>query len=143
MSRVKGTIKAEDGRYYTPEEMVFRGLRPANPKNRVLFYDLPSSTQPSPRKPKPQPEPQVKTTNIQSASEPQTTVLDKRNIPKDRYPRVTITNFDEKGNQRYTTFLVHPDSFHMSKNEDISYTATGKPKINMSVTMDFNVVEVE
>lgn len=158
----KGTIKAEDGNYYTPEEMVKANLRPINPANRSLLNKLRHElepniiaktshknneriNQPKTTKNTNNPDELQEVYEVRSAEEPHKLSHAKKDLPgdKERYPRVMVTTFDEKGKHTNMSFLVKPDTFHINRNETISYSPTGKPKRQLYISMEFDVVEVE
>ena len=156
----RGTLKAEDGKYYTPEEMVAAGLRPANPTNNKYRDRLEKATntfisklkvpesvvdKPSRKKKTQEEEEEIIKHEVRSTESSQRLTHTKKDLPgdKEKYPRVTIVTFDEQDRHVTTTFLVKPDTFRMNRNEDITYTATGKPKRHLFVNMEFDVVEIE
>lgn len=155
----KGTLKAEDGNYYTPEEMVAAGLRPANPNNKykdrlekatkefISKLKVPESRvdKPKRRKKNAEEDTEIIKHEVRSAESSQKLSHTKKDLPgdKEKYPRVTIVTFDERGRHVTTTFLVKPDTFRVNRNEDITYTAAGKPKRHLFVNMEFDVVEIE
>lgn len=67
----------------------------------------------------------------------------KKKKAKDTTPRLTLTEYDEKGRQVKTTFVCDPESLHIHRDENITYTAGGRPKKTLSLTIDADILEIE
>ena len=149
----KGTIKAEDGNYYKPEEMVKLNLKPLNPKNRSLLSQIQSEKETELDKKEPPKKRRRRKTVKKEEETPEVYSVSSAQCPEkmsgcksssnELYPRVTITTFEGKGKHIKTTFVVKPESFRVNKSEDVSYTTSGKPKKHLFVNMEFDVLEIE
>jgi hypothetical protein len=69
----------------------------------------------------------------------------KKELPPNtaKQPRVTITEFDDKGRMISTTFLCDANSLHISRDENITYTPNGKSKRTLWINIESNVLEIE
>jgi hypothetical protein len=71
--------------------------------------------------------------------------VDKKGLPPttQKLPRVTITDWDDKGRMISRTYVCDPNSLRVAKNENVSYTVGGKPKRTLFISIESDVVEVE
>jgi hypothetical protein len=91
------------------------------------------------------PEDKVISTEIRSGEPPQKCAVDKKNLPPttDKLPRITVTTFDERGHMISTTFVCDPNSLQIARNEQQVFSAGGKPKKHIFLSIETNVVEIE
>jgi hypothetical protein len=144
-----GSIKAEDGRFYTPKEMSDLGLKPAKKaaasKKRSTRADASTKKTTRGRRKKATKDEEVKSVQVVSGEEERKMSTKRGEVVSDKskLPRVTLTCYDDKGRMVSTTFICNPETLRFSRNEDYEFTKTGKRKAKLFISIDADVVEIE
>ena len=131
----KGTKRAPDGSYVPIEEA------------DRLWAEFKEETKSTPRKrtrkkkkvtaPEEAKKTEVRGSCIQKKLE------EGRRADTKKMPRITITEFDEKGRMISTTYVCNPETLKIFKESNISYTSAGRPKETLHVAIDGDVLEIE
>lgn len=84
------------------------------------------------------------TTSIQIISaEEQRKLEPAKGTDTSKFPRITITQLDDKGRLRSVTYVCDPQTLRIERNEINGFTSAGKPKTSMTLAIDGKVMEIE
>ena len=140
MPPTKGSIKAEDGRFYTKEEMDDLGLKPANKTEEKIIKTRKSRK----KKAKPIATDDGEKSSMQIISAEEDKKISDKFSSKDykNLPRITITTVED-GKMVSVTYVCDPESLNIMKNEDYRFTKSGNKKASLHINIETNVVGIE
>ena len=92
-----------------------------------------------------EPEEKITSAQIMSGEEDRKMDIKRGEVAVDKcnLPRITFTHFDDKGRMISTTFVCNPETLRFYRNEDYSFTKSGRKKTKLYINIEADVVEIE